>query len=319
VKKSTRVEENFFRYRIHNLKIISLKGCLCLIALSFFMVGCTPTKGDETAPSISSATVEDTTITITATDDVGVTGYSVTDNTSTPSSTSNEWSTNPVITVDEEGTYFVWAKDNVGNVSNSEEVVINILSTFERLAVDYPHISWVLDTTETKTVDGVLYNLTELKQQYGDLYPIVEPLSEQEINDRWVYWVNYIVNKPTLDIFRGGLYRDNLGTDFFEQTKAFNFDWKESILTSTDPLLYRIGKNYKYSEKIDNYLINNYNDIFYSTQASDGVGLDIIDKISIENRELFIRNYYMEVYYTINKVYESGVEPRFYFDTELDN
>jgi len=107
VKNSTRVEENFFRYRIHNLKIISIKGFVCAIALSFLLVGCTPTKGDETAPTISSATVEDKTITITATDDVGVTGYIVTDNTTEPLASSDEWSTNPVITVDEVGTYYV--------------------------------------------------------------------------------------------------------------------------------------------------------------------------------------------------------------------
>lgn len=51
-------------------------------------------------------------------------------------------------------------------------------STLERLAKEYDHLVWIItpDTAETKA----------LKEEYGDLYPIVKPLTEQQIKDRWL-------------------------------------------------------------------------------------------------------------------------------------
>jgi hypothetical protein len=319
VKKSTRVEENFFRYHIHNLKIIGIKGCVCAIALSLLMVGCTPTKGDETAPTISSVTVEETTITITATDDVGVTGYIVTDNATKPSATSDEWSANPVITVDEVGTYYVWAKDNVGNISNSEEVVIREESVYERLAKDYDHIAWVINPATEKTVDGVVYNLTELKQQYGDLYPIVEPLSEQEIKDRFSYLVDYLLKVTDEEVLSSGLFRIYLGEGFLIELNEFNKNWKNDIATATDPALKRIGDYFVFSVEADQYIIDNYREIFTSSQSNYGIGLDSIENLPINYMELFLRNYSMPVFFEINYIIDKEIEPRFYFDTELDS
>lgn len=78
------------------------------------------TKIDKKAPVITSATNEGKVITINSTDaESGVAKYAITSTTEVPV----EWSNSNVISTTKDGTYYVWAIDNVGNVVRAEEAI----------------------------------------------------------------------------------------------------------------------------------------------------------------------------------------------------
>ena len=78
-------------------------------------------KIDKSMPEISEAKAEGKTITITATDDgSGIAGYAITNTTEVPV----EWSKSNAIKVTEDGIFYIWVKDNAGNIRVDEEVVV---------------------------------------------------------------------------------------------------------------------------------------------------------------------------------------------------
>jgi len=293
-----------------------------LIVVSIVLIvsisGCGTPK-DTTPPTIQSAVNDNGIVTIGIAEEEGIIKYLISTSSTKPTKDQTDWNTELALEVKENGTYYVFAMDEVGNISEPKEVLVEIESVYERLAKDYDHIAWVINPATEKTVDGVVYNLTELKQQYGDLYPMVEPLSEQEIKDRWNYLVNYLVNEPNTDVLESGLYRNYLVGTFYDDLVEFSKEWKATIAETNDPLLLETGKYYEYSDRLEKYFIPTYNDIFISRESNHGVGLDNIDKVPMKYMDLFVRTYNMSVYYEINQLIINDIEPRFYFDTELDN
>jgi hypothetical protein len=298
----------------------SFKNITGAVSLSLIMIGCAPTNVDSIAPTISSVTIEEATITINASDEVGVIGYLVTEEATKPSPTLNEWKTTSVITVDEEGTYYAWVKDEAGNVSNSKEVVIEIDNVFERLAKEYDHIAWAINPSTEKTVDGVVYNLTELKQKYGDLYPMVEPLSEQEIKDRWVILVNHLVKEAKTGIpytFNGGLVVEKLKTSTSEEVFYRLEQYKKEIYNSNDSDLSLYKKYYRYSTNFDKYAYASVSSLS-SRESGYGVGMDNINDVPLSDMEWFIRDYTTSTAISINaaiKKEEPEENIRFWFDS----
>jgi len=72
-------------------------------------------------PVISEVKNEGRDITITATDEAsGVKAYAITDTTEVPV----EWSKSNVIKVTKDGEFYVWVKDNAGNISRSENPIL---------------------------------------------------------------------------------------------------------------------------------------------------------------------------------------------------
>jgi len=275
--------------------------CIGLILSS--LTACGPS--DETAPVISKAELVSKTVTVSASDDVGVTGYLLTIDSAAPSKDDAKWSNTAEFSLTDYGTYYVWVKDEAGNISTSVEVVYE--STLVRLAKDYDHLAWIIapDTEETKV----------LKEQYGDLYPMVEPLTEQQIRDRWEYLVNYLVkeNGIALESYQGGLNQGLLGQDFHTKIIEFRNSSKKTIIESNDPLINKYKEHYTYLSSIDRYVYYGP-DSFTSGETKFGVGLDIIDQVSIDDMESFVRYYMLETSKSINMAIESNAEMHFYFD-----
>jgi hypothetical protein len=103
-----------------------------------------PPEGDTTPPDVTAFTIPSTSssltvaiTTFTATDDVGVTGYIVTDSLTPPDPSDPGWSGTPpstyVASSEGENTLYAWAKDAAGNVSanRSDSVVITLPPTNE--------------------------------------------------------------------------------------------------------------------------------------------------------------------------------------------
>lgn len=92
---------------------------------------------DTTPPNVTAFSIPATSnsltisiITFTATDNVGVTGYLLTETSTTPSATAGGWSTNPpknyTFSTSGNKTLYAWAKDSAGNVSTSKSATIII-------------------------------------------------------------------------------------------------------------------------------------------------------------------------------------------------
>ncbi len=293
----------------NNKHKISLRKGLFFVCIGLILsslTACGPS--DETAPVINKAELVSKTITVSTSDDVGVTGYLLTTDSTIPSKDDAKWSNTSEFSLTDYGTYYVWVKDEAGNISTSVEVVYE--STLVRLAKDFDHLAWIIapDTAETKA----------LKDKYGDLYPMVEPLTEQQIKDRWVYLVDYLVKEATLTgnmsaIYPGGLFQDDLGKDIDNQMLTFTQNYKKDIYNSTDPLISKYKNYYKYYSNVDKYNIKPL-DVLNSKQTSSGVGLDNIDKVPIEDMEWFVRNYITYAKKTIDLALQKGMELTFYFD-----
>lgn len=182
-------------------------------------------------------------------------------------------------------------------------------STLERLAKDYDHLAWIIapDTAETKA----------LKDKYDDLYPMVEPLTEKQIKDRWDYLVNYLVKEKQEQVGtanNGGLDFGNQVDDFHKEVKLFRNSYLKSMYQNTDSQLSKFTHVY---ELIANEYVARRPATINSGETRFGVGLDIIDKVPIEDMEWFIRHYMVEAYKTINMAQNKGMELTFYFDTLL--
>jgi len=286
----------------HKLSLRKVLFFVCIGLILSSLTACGPS--DEIAPVISKAELVSKTVTVSASDDVGVTGYLLTTDSTLPSKDA-KWSNTAEFSLTDYGTYYVWAKDETGNISTSVEVVYE--STLERLAKDYDHLAWIIapDTAETKA----------LKDKYGDLYPMIEPLTEQQIKDRWDYLVNYLVKETQKQVgtaYNGGLDFGNQVDEFHKEFKLFRSNYAKDIYNKTDLKLSKFS-DYYYITSNGEYICKNPT-TFTSIETRFGVGLDIIDKVPFEDMEWFVRDYMIEAYKTINMAQEKGMELTFYFD-----
>ena len=273
-------------------------------------------------PVITMMDVTWDTVVVAAEDDKEVVGYIITTSKDTPAINDPKWEAASLFTVNEDGTYYVWAKDGDGNISEPKEAVIAIENSIERLAPEYLHLGWYLDNTETKTVDGKEYNLNELRQQYGELYRFVEPLTEEEINQRFEYIVNYIIaSEQTGSLDQGmrynsGLEERRLGENYVVKYWELEDIYRGKIFNNIDTKI-NLFKTYYYLRSNGRFVLDLPDNSFISTETSYRLGLDIIDKVPLKDKDWFIRDYMTGVDLSINLAKEMGLNLQFFFDPQL--
>ena len=94
-------------------------------------------NSDNEAPVISSLSISDTTVTFTATDNISLAFYGVSDSNAIEPEEYNSFSgTSQTIsfTQNAEGTYYLWVKDSAGNIA-TKEFTISLGTSFETLMV----------------------------------------------------------------------------------------------------------------------------------------------------------------------------------------
>lgn len=271
-------------------------------------------------PVITMMDVTWDTVVVAAEDDKEVVGYIITTSKDTPAINDPKWEAASLFTVNEDGTYYVWAKDGDGNISEPKEAVVAIENSIERLAPEYLHLGWYLDNTVTKTVDGKEYNLNELRQQYGDLYRFVEPLTEEEINQRFDYIVNYIIQDQSESKYQGmrynsGLEERRLGEKYTVEYRIVENKYRKELYNTNEELLNDYSNLYF---KIDeNRYGRDLPKSFTSEQTSYRLGLDILDKVPLNDKEWLVREYMTGVDLSINLAKEMGLNLEFFFDPQL--
>lgn len=113
-------------------------------------------KIDKGLPVISKVENEGKDITITATDELsGVAEYAITSTTEIPV----EWSKSNVIKTTKDGTFYAWAKDNAGNISRAENVIV-VDTTAPTITFNYNsltiNVGGALETNITTDEDAII-------------------------------------------------------------------------------------------------------------------------------------------------------------------
>ncbi len=93
----------------------------------------------------------------------GVTHYAITTSNDIPDEDSDIWQEDNLFSIAENGTYYLWAKDLVGNVSISKELVVT------ELTAEYKVKHYIMN------VDGVEYTLKETEEFTGNVREEVTP------------------------------------------------------------------------------------------------------------------------------------------------
>lgn len=298
-------------YQIKSLffRLSKLSLILSLFLIMIFQTGCA-TK-DEEAPVITNVQVKDNVVTIEANDNFEVTGYISVSNPRQPSLTDENWQESNTFTLDEDGTYYIWVKDESDNLTQYTETI----EMSYNLALKFDHLNWLTPAEGTRVVDGVTYNLAELKAEYGDLYRLVEPLTNEEIESRFAYLAEFMeMQKQKSDKCNcydwtpyGGLsFTNEIDDKFYSMMHPIN----NYIAESNDTKIEMFNIMYFYITQLERYEIM-YPSSFTSQTGALGVGTDILDKVSFADKNLFVRDYTMRYELQIEARNELGLEPEY--------
>ena len=279
---------------------------------------------DVIAPIITQVKVEDSMMTITATDNVGVTGYLATTSTATPDLDSIYWIRVATFKLDRQGIFYIWVKDATGNLAtygtsyeyNTDRIKI------EEMSKTYLHLKWLNEATGTVTIDGVTYDRAALKTKYGDAYRYVEPLTTKEIEDRYAYLVWWAVNLDQTDYYdpydsrsyepsNGGLKR------YLEIEEAIYDHQVEiwtSMVNSEDPLLNRFNDILNGEYGVGNVAVCTEHALsnFMCSNEIDIAGFPLIDK------EFMVRNFTFSYEMTMKFTLEADLPVQYWFMIKND-
>lgn len=267
---------------------------------------------DTSAPVINSVSIVGNIITIEASDNKNISGYKVTKNNAMPIVNSDRWQTSNKFILTVDGSYYVWAMDNAGNVGAFNDSIV----IWYNLPLKWDHLNWLTPATGTRTIDGITYNLAELKAKYGDLYRFVEPFTDAEIESKFAY----------ITVFYEMLREKMLSND-----KNYNFEESGIKWNSDQDLSNDIGKiiydtvnknsgeilhsNDPYFEEIKDYfgesswLLNTYGmtiESFDSKEGLYGISTDIIDKVSFADKNCYVRHFLAKYEITIKAYTDLG-------------
>ncbi len=181
-------------------------------------------------------------------------------------------------------------------------------SQIELLAEEYEFLQWYLDDSTSKTVDGVTYDLTSLREQNKDLYRFVEPLSKEEVEYRFQYLAEYFADQAEKGIYEvapGGIKQFSQEVEAIANKKIKAY-FEPMYKKELGEELSKFSKYYEYLEKTGNY----YEVPPKSMYELEKI-VDLVDKISFEEKEWFVRSYVNRMEIRLNVCKELKIEPQF--------
>lgn len=299
----TKQKDDFFMSTYFKLIMIALLTVTVLTACG---------DGSDKLPKIISVTYleEENSITVDATDDVKVTGYLLTKLDGEPKLDDSTWKQSNVFNyIKGSGTFNVWVKDADNNLSRSEIVIEDPIVV---LAKDYEFLQWYLDDTTTKTVDGVSYDLVALKQQYGDLYRFVEPLSKEEVEYRFKYLTEYFAKQAEKGIYEqapGGLFKvsEKITPTAYPRIKN-NF---KTLYEGNVSDLEKFSKYYFYVEKTDRHYPDMPESLRFNGEFYPNLLINVYKTALFEDKDWFVRDYLSQMDIYLNSYKINNVDPEF--------
>lgn len=308
----TKQKDDFFMSTYFKLIMIVLLTVTVLTACG---------DGSDKLPKIISVTFleEVNRIVVDATDDVKVTGYLLTKLDGEPKLDDSTWRQSNVFNdISGSGTFNVWVKDVDNNLATSEIVIEDPIVA---LAKEYEFLQWYLDDATTKTVDGVAYDLSSLKQQYGDLYRFVEPLSKEEVEYRFKYLAEYYAARAS-----EGYYDDHAGGVKIE-TNEVDFAYSSKVRSYYEPLykkdfdenIDKYSKYYMYAEKTNRYYEDIPESMYYKDEFYLYTIINVIDSIPFEDKDWFLRAYMYKLDTLLSTFKNLNIRPSFEISLSGEN
>ena len=126
---------------------------------------------DKTAPVIN-ATLDEKTITINS-KDTDIDKYIVTTTSDIPEINDNGWQQENTKTLTEDGTYYVWAKDKAGNISEAKMVVIDTTAPIINISVEGRKIELVSNENDCKYIVTTTDEIPEANAEGWQNYNII--------------------------------------------------------------------------------------------------------------------------------------------------
>ena len=274
------------------------KGIAVIVFLLLLLVGCAK---DTEAPVITDVLKEGNTITIEASDNQKIKGYILTSEMTTPNAKdADAWQVSNVFSNVVDGTYYVWVKDGAGNISKYSDQVF----VAHEYAKNFDMINWLKAPVDQ-----------DLKQKYGDLYRMVEPLTKEEIEKRFEFLVWFSeeqLKNPFSTVYssNSGLYC-TLECDDIYNPKWY--EYSEKMDTSNDPVLSKFGKYFGYSKVVGKhafYLPSSFD----SSEGIFGISQENKNSISLEDKEVFVRFIAWAADTELEAIKELGLEVKYYFE-----
>lgn len=257
---------------------------------------------DLEAPVVNNVSIEETTLTIEANDNKGVASYAITEKNEAPAVVSTEWQTSNTFLDVENGTYYIWVKDESNNVSRyNKEVFVQSMSEYEK---NFDLINWLKAPVDQ-----------DLKQKYGVLYRMVEPLSKEEIEKRFEFLVWFSEEQAKNPY--SGVYSENTGLycprECLDIVTPAWFNYAEKMETSKDPALQKYGEYFGYSKVVGNYTFY-LPSSFYSKDGIFNLSQETKSKATFEDKEIFVRYIAWAADTELNAIKELGLEEKYYFE-----
>ncbi len=175
-------------------------------------------------------TVENATIIVEANDDVRIDAYGITDTVIEP----EEWQSESVITVSENGVYYIWVKDSVGNVAYQEIEITNICKAM-----------WLTTDTTGDETRAVLTSTGELIFYVVDRKTGVNSSAKGSIKD-YIFgdapWITYYDEISVIRIEEG---IEKIGAYALSSLENVNEIILASTIVNVDVAAFAKTNNYK--------------------------------------------------------------------------
>jgi hypothetical protein len=231
-----------------------------VLAVLVVLFGCTPkveeevVKKDEEKPIIQSVVNDGTSFTITATDNVGVERYMMTNTNVKPERGDEGWQPSNAFSISRSGRFFFWAKDKGGNVSeasnNAFQLIVNA-QPYEMKTTLFTHGLAAVHDPETDLwgyigLDGMFL----IQPKYGHAGSFQENgLAVVQLNERYmvINTTNTIVAGPSanpLIITENGLIYEEGTPNIYDASGALVYVLPNNIDGFSDNHWYKSGCRY---------------------------------------------------------------------------
>jgi len=286
-----------------------VKLSLCFILGIVLFVGCGENKN---LPKINELIYQEANnrLIVNASDESGIEAYLITLTLDKPQLDDSNWQQSSVFEdFTESGNYIVWVKNKNNDLAKSE-IKITIYDT-NSLSKEYEFLQWYLDDSTTKIVDGNTYDLVALKNQFGDLYRFIEPLSEEETEYRFEYLAEFLEQQSPDDVDSFGLKSssedEHIGFEI--STKLYNY--YKILMDGVYPEFIKYSDRYYYLEKTGKYYKELPDSFKINDEFSQENLIKLIDSISYTDKDWYIRDYMFRLELTLNTYKDLGSQPEF--------
>jgi len=186
----------------------------------------------------------------------------------------------------------------------------------EKYGDTYQHLKWLDKEGKTLNLNGSLYDITDEKEQYGDLWMFAVDISKEDVEQTFEYIVQFEIESTNESDtpYIGGL-NIPAGANL---PAADKYRPQAEILVKTDDSILSKYSKY-YQQRFDGEYDIKIPESFASNESSIGVGNDNKDSISFEEKNWYIREYMLKFGTYLECLSEKDEDPLFYFSEDLED